>query len=381
MTTLVKEHFNVVMDDKAAKFLHSPGIPSMDSLKTCLLTDVTSPAAKTTRAIYYLRSIGTDLAVDILCQALLLKSHTPLIRHEIGYVLGQMQQIRACQTLEDVLKDDQDNVMVRHECAEALGAIGEVRSLPLLEKMAALPNDTTTTTSTTAIDNDTQSDTQNDTQNDTKDNDFTCSPKSNTATKVRIPEELRETCEIARDFCKWKAEGEQGQRPQVACACMLSPYNSYDPAPPSPETDNLSTLQLGNRLRNTTNNLALFERYQAMFALRDRGGEECVIELGRTLVEDESSALLRHEVAYVLGQMAHPAAILFLAESLRRRDEHNMVRHEAAEALGAIEGDEKDAELCLELLKEFSNPMTESDGVVRESCEVALDTLDYWSNF
>jgi hypothetical protein len=36
---------------------------------------------------------------------------------------------------------------------------------------------------------------------------------------------------------------------------------------------------------------------------------------------------------------------------------------------------------CLSLLKEFSSPDVEADSVVRESCEVALDTLDYWSNF
>ena len=118
-----------------------------------------------------------------------------------------------------------------------------------------------------------------------------------------------------------------------------------------------------------------------MFALRNRGSEECVIQLGRALVEDTSSALLRHEVAYVLGQMAHPAAIHALAESLRRSAEHSMVRHESAEALGAIEGDEEDMNTCLSLLKEFSSPDVEADSVVRESCEVALDTLDYWSNF
>ena len=51
-----------------------------------------------------------------------------------------------------------------------------------------------------------------------------------------------------------------------------------------------------------------------------------------------------------------------------------MVRHEAAEALGAIVGEE---EKCKILLEEFLN---DADDVVRESCEVALDCQDYWSN-
>ena len=52
-----------------------------------------------------------------------------------------------------------------------------------------------------------------------------------------------------------------------------------------------------------------------------------------------------------------------------------MVRHEAAEALGAIVGAE---ESCRTILEEFKN---DEDDVVRESCEVALDCQDYWSTF
>ena len=95
--------------------------------------------------------------------------------------------------------------------------------------------------------------------------------------------------------------------------------------------------------------------------------------LGGTLL-DSSSALLRHEVAYVLGQMQLPAGASALAECLKRLNEHNMVRHEAAEALGAIVGAE---EKCKNLLEEF---LKDEDDVVRESCEVALDCQDYWSD-
>jgi deoxyhypusine monooxygenase len=368
--TLANLHLNVVLDEKTNQFASSSSssassstttttttttnynMPTTDELRTCLLgtesIPPSSPAAKYTRAIYYLRSLGTEESVDILCSALRLKSHSPLIRHEIGYVLGQMQTGRACVALEEVLLDKRDDIMVRHECAEALGAIGEERSLPLLQRMSQGK------------------------QGDDIDG-IDANPDDG------MPEELRETCEIAFDFCKWKSEGENGQRPEVACACMLSPYNSYDPAPPSPETDQYTTAILGDRLLDAS--LPLFSRYQAMFALRNRGGEECVVQLGRALVKDNSSALLRHEVAYVLGQMAHSAAITPLAESLRRSQEHSMVRHESAEALGAIEGDECETERCKELLREFANPMHEKDDVVRESCEVALDTMDYWNSF
>lgn len=87
---------------------------------------------------------------------------------------------------------------------------------------------------------------------------------------------------------------------------------------------------------------------------------------------DKSSALLRHEVAYVLGQIQHPDSVEYLETSLRRPNEHRMVRHESAEALGAIE--ERWGE-CETILEQFLN---DEDDVVRESCVVALDAADYW---
>ena len=111
-----------------------------------------------------------------------------------------------------------------------------------------------------------------------------------------------------------------------------------------------------------------------MFSLRNLGGKHAVKQLCRALTTDESSALLRHEVAYVLGQMQHPTSVEALEESLRREGEHRMVRHESAEALGAIEGRWDDVE---RILTEF---LQDECDVVRESCVVALDAADYWGH-
>lgn len=48
------------------------------------------------------------------------------------------------------------------------------------------------------------------------------------------------------------------------------------------------------------------------------------------------------------------------------------VRHEAAEALGAIGGEK--AEKILNLF------LGDDEKVITESCEVALDAMDYWAN-
>ena len=129
------------------------------------------------------------------------------------------------------------------------------------------------------------------------------------------------------------SEGEAScELESIACACMLNPYSSVDPALPYPKHINLKMKDIGAILQNE--NFPSFERYRAMFSLRNRGAAECVMELGKTLGEDLSSALLRHEVAYMLGQMQHPNSVEALAERLRRDNEDGLVRHESTGALG-----------------------------------------------
>lgn len=83
----------------------------------------------------------------------------------------------------------------------------------------------------------------------------------------------------------------------------------------------------------------------------------------------DSSALFRHEIAYIFGQMQHEASVPSLVATLSRDGECDMVRHECAEALGSVASDE-----CLETLKSY---LKDQDQVVRESCEIGLDMLEY----
>ena len=52
--------------------------------------------------------------------------------------------------------------------------------------------------------------------------------------------------------------------------------------------------------------LSLFERYRAMFALRDKADDESVIAIVDGL--EDKSALFRHEIAFVLGQLQNPVS-------------------------------------------------------------------------
>ena len=67
-------------------------------------------------------------------------------------------------------------------------------------------------------------------------------------------------------------------------------------------------------------------RYKAMFALRNAGDEKSIKALASGLTD--SSALFRHEVAFVLGQVASPHAAAELTARLRDENESPMVRHE-----------------------------------------------------
>ena len=142
----------------------------------------------------------------------------------------------------------------------------------------------------------------------------------------------------------------------------VSQYGSVDPAPP----------QINGHITKWKESLVnkdipMFQRMRNVFALRNDRTDEACLALCNGFLSD--SALLRHEVAYVLGQMQNKVAIPKLIEVLSDEQEHVMVRHEAAEALGAI-GDYS----VIPVLQEYlSHELPE----ISESCEVAIDLLDW----
>lgn len=112
-----------------------------------------------------------------------------------------------------------------------------------------------------------------------------------------------------------------------------------------------------------------------MFALRDLSSPPdlptaipAVQALSRGFTDP--SALFRHEIAFVFGQLSHPASIPSLVTTLSNTEEASMVRHEAAEALGSLDEEEG----VEEVLKKFLN---DKEQVVRESVIVALDMAEY----
>lgn len=142
----------------------------------------------------------------------------------------------------------------------------------------------------------------------------------------------------------------------------VSEFGSVDPAPPQVGGE-IST----HRMVLLNNDLPMFQRMRAVFSLRNIRTDEAALALCDGF--NCSSALLRHEIAYVLGQMQNNVVLPKLTEVLSNENEHVMVRHEAAEAMGAI-GDRS----ILHVLEKFKH---HHQPEISESCIVALDLL-HW---
>jgi deoxyhypusine monooxygenase len=316
-------------------------VPPLEELVTTL-ENPEAPIGMRMRAAYFVKQIfnnekddsnkASESILKVLSSQVQNEAHGSLLRHEFAYVLGQLQTPKACSILEKVLLDPKDCVMVRHEAAEALGAIASSSSAAVLEKMYS----------------------------------------QNTG-KV---DELADTCKLALTRIIQQQNPDSDNAPAVGCACMLAPFSSVDPVDADPKHKDFSTHDLGDLLLNESENL--IERYRAMFSLRNRGGNEAVLELCRALVDDKSSPLLRHEVAFVLGQLQHPSSIHALETSLANVNEHVMVRHESAEALGAI--DVTSSEEWEQIENTLKRYQTDPVQAVAESCFVALDAADYWGH-
>jgi deoxyhypusine monooxygenase len=145
-----------------------------------------------------------------------------------------MQYEDSSPILEEILSTEGEDILVRHESAEALGAIGCPKYLPLLEQY--------------------------------------CSHEA---------PEISETCQIAVDMIKYKLNlaqkasltpSEVNGTSSTSTSTSSSIYASVDPAPPVSEVKSLSE----HRASYLDQSLSLFERYRAMFSLRDMNCDESV---------------------------------------------------------------------------------------------------------
>lgn len=176
---------------------------AVEELRAVLL-DLKQPLAKRTHTAFYLRTDGSPAAVAAICDALLVREDSSLMRHELAYILGQIQNADACPILSTVLCNEEDDILVRHESAEALGAIGDPTSIEILSKYVD-----------------------------------------------HSAPEIRETCQIAIDLIRFRQAGGK--------IVSSSRFQSVDPAPPIVEVKK-SLNELEAELLDTSK--SLFLRYR-----------------------------------------------------------------------------------------------------------------------
>ncbi|OCK78766.1 deoxyhypusine hydroxylase-like protein [Lepidopterella palustris CBS 459.81] len=306
--------------------------PQVLSLRKTL-TSETEPLARRFRALFSLKYLAalspptsqTLPAIEAIAAAF--TSPSALLKHELAYCLGQTRNGAAVPHLRHVLEDKQEDAMCRHEAAEALGALGDQESLKLLKEL------------------------RDDGQ------------------EVEV---VRETCEIAVERIEWEHSVKRREE-----KLKQSDFASIDPAPPLPQASQKPSIpELEKTLLDTS--LSLFQRYRAMFALRDLSSPPdlpTAVSAVQALAHGftDPSALFRHEIAFVFGQLSHPASIPSLVETLSNTKEASMVRHEAAEALGSLGGEEG----VEDILRKF---LDDPEQVVRDSVIVALDMAEFEKN-
>jgi deoxyhypusine monooxygenase len=276
------------------------------------LVDQTLPISERFRALFSLRNLTGSIPREALISAT--NDPSNLLAHEAAFALGQMQDAEAVPALQAILLDYSRHPIVRHEAAEALGAICLDDNIPFLKNCL----------------------------------------------KKDPAQEVRETCELALRRLEERKHRSADKESSIA---ERSPFFSVDPAAPASSESRVEEL----RKVLLDEEKGMYERYAALFALRNRGGAEAVDAVVAAL--QAQSALLRHEVAYVLGQLQDKVSSVALSETLRDANEHPMVRHEAAEALGSIADSES-----ITLLKQYEK---DTEPIVSQSCEVALSMLEF----
>ncbi|OQR74928.1 deoxyhypusine hydroxylase-like [Tropilaelaps mercedesae] len=276
-----------------------------------LLNDPHRPLKERFRALFTLKNI--EGGVSYISEGF--RDKSALLLHELAYCLGQTQDPAAIPVLARVLEDTQMETITRHEAGEALGALGYQQGVATLQKYENDPNPIIAQTCQLSLER----------------LRFIETPEF-----VSLQEELRQL-----------------------------PYQSIDPALPFPKGSK-GIEELRDILLDVKQ--SIWNRYRALFSLRNLGTLNAVRILGEAL-SCPSSALFRHEVAYVFGQMQNKGSIPFLQRCLEDKNELAMVRHECAEALGSIATEE-----CTRILEQF---VDDPEDIVRESCEVALDMCEY----
>ncbi|XP_057818850.1 deoxyhypusine hydroxylase isoform X3 [Cryptomeria japonica] len=231
------------MEDEASPLPAFEASFSVQQLLADRLLDQAFPISERFRALFSLRNLKGSIPRQALIVAT--RDSSNLLAHEAAFALGQMQDAEAVPALKDLLLDYSIHPIVRHEAAEALGAIGLDDYVPLLQN----------------------------------------------SLKLDPAQEVQETCELA---LKRIEKSRHKNATKEIITEDKSPFLSVDPAVPASSETSIEEL----RKELLDEEKGMYERYAALFALRNHGGAEAVDAIVAAL--QAQSALLRHEITKAL---------------------------------------------------------------------------------
>ena len=231
------------------------------------LNDLKKPLIRRMNALFMLRKIGGDVAVDEISRCLVDASE--LLNHELAYCLGQMKNVRALPLLQKIVANTELAVIIRHEAAEAVACMGGEESAQLLERF--------------------------------------CEDQQ---------VEVAETCQLAVKRIRWNQQQQQKKNnnddddEHNNLLLVNRVFDCVDPTPSGFDDGERNLKELEAILLNADEDL--FAKYRAMFALRDLQTDEATLVLAKGLKCPQQRSLpardwlrSRPATARLRGRAAH----------------------------------------------------------------------------
>lgn len=296
-----------------------------------------TPISQKMNCLFHLRNLKTPEAS--LCIQQCLSGDSVLLDHEVAYVLGQLKEANSIEFLFRIADDASINPIVRHEAIEALGNFESQDESQIANRIANQENQIAS-----RIANQEENQEENQIKNQIKNQNLIKRLKIFLTNSNAIIKESALLAIYKLTNCKEE----------------ISIFGTRDPAEPF-EGDFDTAIKMFMKGD-------LVEKYRAMFYFRNKNDKASVNILLKGF--DDTSDLLRHEVAFILGQMENPEAVDGLIKVLENVEERDIVRHEAAEALGNI-GNRKG----LDVLKKY---LKSEIKILRESAEVGLGIAELY---
>lgn len=302
-------------------------VMSLDECKA-IYESADEDVCKKYSVIMTLRHHGNDAAAKILEEGYKGLGTSELLRHDVMYCMGQMRATNSVNFLLERMHDTNEKSIVRHEAGEALSNLTDIKEqvIPELEKHW-----------------------------DSED------------------ELLRSTVRVAVPKLKALNENSRYGKKYGGTMEPAEPFNEeevrdYLQSKEIPDAQSHSELlnQVQAQLLKDYSEVDEFTKYRLCYFLRDTNdlrSKEILSDLLSAENRKVTSALLRHELGFILGQINNNDTCIHeaLKNASLDESEHPVVRHEAILAFYDITKDEA-------FMDQF---LKHDDQLIRESVEVA----------